>query len=147
METLSATSVSQAERVAATPVAAVRPQAAPSSAPPQNVKSAQPDYTVDISAQARTVADRSSSGQSAQQAKPVGKGSAPKVEAKTSAAQSSQAEFAVEKNNRVVMRVLEQPSGNVVRELPSSDERHIRDTVARLVENGGNLLAPASHGK
>lgn len=146
METLSTTSVSQAERVAATPVAAARPQAAASSAPPQNIKPTQPDYTVNISAQARTIADRSSNAQGGQQVKPVGKGPAPKAEAKTPVAQSSQAEFAVEKNNRVVMRVLEQPSGNVVRELPSSDERHIRDTVARLVENGGNLLAAESGG-
>jgi hypothetical protein len=146
METLNTTSVAQADRVAVTPVAAPRPQAAASSAPVQNAKPAQSDF-VDISAQARMAADTRSNTQAAQPVKSADKGSAVKAESKTSAAESNSAEFAVEKNNRVVMRVLKQPGDSVVKEVPSSDDRHVRDTVARLLDNGGNLLAPESRAR
>jgi len=143
VETLNTTSVSQADRVAVTPVAATRPQTAPNPAPAQNVKPAQYD-SVDISAQARIAADTRSNAQGAQQVKSAAKGPTVKAESNTPTADSSSAEFAVEKNNRVVMRVLKQPGDSVIKEVPSSDDRHIRDTVARLLDNGGNLLGPES---
>jgi hypothetical protein len=89
-------------------------------------------------------ADTRSNAQGAQPVKSAVKGPAVKAEAKTPTAESSAAEFAVEKNNRVVMRVLKQPGDSVIKEVPSSDDRHIRDTVARLLDNGGNLLGPES---
>lgn len=147
METLNTTSVSQAERVAVTPVvAAARPQTATHSDPAQNAEPAESDYTVDISAQARIAAEKRSNEQAAQQAKSEDQGSAPNPEVKIHTAESNYAEFVVAKNNRVVMRLLKQQDDNVIKEVPSSEDRHIRDTVARLLDNKGNLLAPESLG-
>lgn len=146
METLNAASASQAERVAVTPVATARPQAAAPSPPVQNSKPAHAD-TVDISVQARIAANASSSTKPELQVKAVSKGPAVRTDNKIPAAEPSQAEFDVAENNRVVMRILKQPGDSVVKEVPSRDERHIRDTVARLLDNEGNLLAPASRGR
>lgn len=142
METLSTAPVSQAERVAVAPVAAPRPQTADRPPLPENARPAQPDYTVAISAQARVAADSHANAPSEPQVKSSAKNPAPKAETRTPTAESNYAQFSVEKNSRVVMRLLKQADHNVIKEVPSSDDRHIRDTVARLVESKGDLLAP-----
>lgn len=142
METLNTTPVSQAERVAVAPVAVPRPQAAARPALPENDGSAQPDYKVEISPQARVAADSHANAPTASQAKSPEKNPAPKIEAKAPVVESSYAQFMVAKNNRVVMKLLNQTDHDVIKEVPSRDDRHIRDTVARLVDNNGNLLTP-----
>ena len=142
METLNTASVSQAERVAVTPAVSGRPQVAANPAPAQNAEQAQSDYKVEISTQARVAADIRSHEQAAQQAKTADTAPVSNTETRSPTAESNYAEFTVAKNNRVVMRVLKQADDNVIKEVPSSEDRHIRDTVARLLDNGGNLLAP-----
>jgi hypothetical protein len=142
METQNAAPVAQATRVAVAPVEASRPQTAAPPALTEPVRAAQPDYTVNISAQARAVADTRAIAQSREQVKTAAKTPAPRAEAGASVAESSYAQFLVAKNNRVVMKLVNQEDNKVVKEVPSTEDRHIRDTVARLMDNGGNLLAP-----
>jgi hypothetical protein len=142
MEALSTAPVSQAERVAVAQVAAPRPQAAARPASPENANAPRPDFTVEISAQARVAADSHTSAPSEPQAKPAAKNPAPEAPTKAPTVESSYAQFMVAKNNRIVMKLLKQADHNVIKEVPSSDDRHIRDTVARLVESKGDLLAP-----
>ncbi|MBF0291213.1 MAG: hypothetical protein HQK86_03555 [Nitrospinae bacterium] len=142
METLNTTPVSQAERVAVAPVAVPRPQTAAHPALPEDAGSAQPDYTVEISSQARVAADTHANATSAPELKSQEKNPAPKAESKAPVVESNYAQFMVAKNNRVVMKLLKQTDHNVIKEVPSRDDRHIRDTVARLLDNDGNLLTP-----
>jgi len=128
---------------------APKPQAAKAEAP----RAEAPVDKVTLSTDAKSVVENHGAAVAAAGEKNTPKKSeaAPKKEAKAEAPQVKAPQYAqfnsdlsrsysVEKNDRIVMRVMQKDDKKVIKEVPARQERHVRDSMVSYIENDGKIV-------